>query len=142
MFYHDRTFSMEFCVVHHQLLVMCRISYRFSHLWRNVLYQVSNQMKLYTTSIKIQTTTFSFIGWVCDGLYALKIYSAYPHMEVLCNLHHLLHDNLRIKIISRSIIWFITRFKIYCKSIIYREYSISVLILLFHWNRFEIQLFG
>ena len=69
-----------------------------------VLYQVSNQRKLYTTSIKIQTTTFSFIGWVCDGLYALKIYSAYPHMEVLCNLHHLLHDNLRIKIISRSII--------------------------------------
>ena len=37
-----------------------------------ILYQVSNQMKLYTTSIKIQTTTFRFIGWVCDGLYACQ----------------------------------------------------------------------
>ena len=36
-------------------------------------YQVSNKMKLYTTSIKIETTTFfRFIDWVCDGLYACQ----------------------------------------------------------------------
>ena len=67
----------------------------------------------------------------------VKIYSAYPHMEVLCNLHHLLHDNLRTIMISRSNIWFITRFQIYCKTTRYREYFILMLILLFHLNRFK-----
>ena len=37
-----------------------------------ILYQVSNKMKFYTTSIKIQATTFCFIDSVCDGLYACQ----------------------------------------------------------------------